>query len=81
MAIPIVRIWIKPGGIIRIGVILSIFRPKVYFTALNLEIWLGEIIDFFDPRANHCARHGNFTILSVNLRVQEALLRDYASTF
>jgi len=81
MAIPIVGIWIKPGVIVRIGVILLIFRPEVYFTALNLEICLGKIIDFFDHRADHCTRHGNFTILSVNLRVQEALLRDYESTF
>jgi len=81
VAIPIVGIRIKPGVIIKIRVIGLIFWPKVYFTALNFEIWLGKIIDFFDHRADHRARHGNLTIFAVNLRVQEALLRNYESSF
>jgi hypothetical protein len=71
---PIVRIWIKPWFVVRSKVIKLILWPEVYFTAFDLEIWLGKFIDSFEHRADYCTCHGNFTILGVNLRVQEALL-------
>jgi len=71
---PEAGIWIKPRVIVRSPVRVLVFRPKVDLTVLDFEICMGKTVNFFNHRADYRARNGNFTILAVNLRVQETHL-------
>lgn len=77
----VVRIGVVPSVMVRVGVVIADFVPKVDFSTHDLKKRAGIFSDFLNRLACDRSCNCNFAVLTINLRVQKALMQNNESPF